>query len=276
MNELVTRYRSPAITALELGDLWVDGRILWYAMQEENFPEVLCGVIQSLQRGEGATESEGPVPAVIKGFDSLYVAGGGSQEPALRTALGELDFPVSFSRTPDYPGEEQGLRLLARTGGGWVCDLGQSSFKICAAKRMRFERDQQRLPVRTDQPVETIEDQRRQLRDWLSHSLRAFATQCAAPSAMLFALPCRVNAAAVPDATSYIGMAGDDRLIADIIAAAGLKPVPVLVMNDAELAALDALAEPELAHCDKTLVLTLGFGLGAALVERRWPRRVNG
>ena len=274
MNEVVTRYRSPAIIALELGDLWVGDRNLWYAMQEKTFPEVLCGVIQSLRRGEGATESEGPVPAIIQGFDSVYVAGGGSQDPALRAALGTLDMPVSFSRTPDYPGEGQGLSLLARTGPGWVCDLGQSSFKVCASERMRFERDVQRLPVRTDEAVESIEDQRRQLRDWLSGSLRAFASKYPAPAAMLFALPCRVNDAAVPEATSYIGMAGDDTLIADSLAAAGLNPVQVLVLNDAELAALDALGEPELEHCEKTLVLTLGFGLGAALVERRLPGRV--
>jgi len=274
MKELITRYHSPAITPLELGDLWVGNHILWYAMQEENFPTVLRGVVESLRRGEGATESDGPVPAIIKYFDSLYVAGGGSQEPGMRAALSALEFPVSFSRTPDYPGERGGLSLLAQTGAGWVCDLGQSSFKICATERMRFERDHQQLPIRTAQPVESIEGQRRALRDWLSGALRTFATQCAAPEAMLFALPSRVNDDAVPDATSYIGMGGDDTLIADIIAAAGLKPVAVLVMNDAELAALDALAEPELKYCEKTLVLTLGFGLGSALVKRRPPGRV--
>jgi len=44
--------------------------------------------------------------------------------------------------------------------------------------------------------------------------------------------------------------------------------IPVWVLNDAELAALGALVDPRMEGCRKVLVLTLGFGIGAALVER--------
>ena len=81
-NETITRYRPPGVIPLELWDLWVNGRTLWETMNGGNFPDVLCGIIQKLRRGEGETRSKGPVPDVIKGFDSLFVSGRRSQETA--------------------------------------------------------------------------------------------------------------------------------------------------------------------------------------------------
>lgn len=270
-NETITRYRPPGVIPLELWDLLVNRRVLWETMAEPEFPAVLGRIITALRRGEGETRSEGRVPTVIAGFDSLYVSGGRSREPLIRSGLQALGVPVSFSRTPDQPGEGPGLRLLAELSSatGWLCDLGQTSFKICGhAGRAQFCRDYQRLPVRTDGPTESVEEQRRDLRRWLSESLRTFTTDAPMPDALLFALPSRLDDAAMPEGSSYIGMAGDDSLIADAMAAAGLKPRHVLVLNDAELAAMDALADEALQGCAKTLVLTLGFGLGAAIAIR--------
>jgi hypothetical protein len=269
-NERITRYRHPGIIPLELWDLLVNGRILWEAMQENDFHEVLCRIVLTLRRGGGETRSEGHVPEVIAGFDSLYVAGGRSQETAIRSALSGLELPVGFSQTPEHPGEKQGLHLLASYGTGWLCDLGQTSLKICAGSgRMQFQRNLERLPVRTDDPGESVQEQRRQLRGWLSESLRTFSSKPNVPEAILFAMPSRLDDAGVPEGSSYIGMAGDDSLIIDAIDAAGMAPRRVLLVNDAELAALDALAESGLQGGAKTLVITLGFGLGAALAIRR-------
>ena len=268
-NETITRYRPPGIIPLELWDLRVNDRILWEMMQAEEFPEVLGQVIRDLRHGIGETRSEGLVPKIIQGFDSLYVSGGRSQEMLIRSALFALDLPVIFTSTPEHPGQEQALRVLARFGTGWLCDLGQTSLKICAANgRMKFRRDFQRLPVREEKPDESFHDQRRQLRGWLGESLRAFLTKAGAPDAIVFAMPSRLDDAAVPEGSSYIGMAGDDSLILDALNAADLAPSDVLVMNDAELAAMDAVAESGLQGCSKTLVITLGFGLGAALAIR--------
>ena len=270
-NQTVARYRPPGVIALELWDLLVNGRVLWETMQDPEFPETLCRTIAALQRGQGETRSEGRVPGVIAGFDSLYVAGGRSREPQIRSGLEMLGLPIAFSQTPDFPGEIGGHRLLAgfASATGWLCDLGQTSFKICTkGARMQFRRDLQRLPVRADGPAESVPEQRRQLRNWLSESLGTFLNQAAAPDAILFAIPSRLDDEAVPEGSSYIGMAGDGSLIADAIMAAGMTPRRRLVMNDAELAALDAVAEAALQRCAKTLVITLGFGLGAALAIR--------
>jgi hypothetical protein len=240
-------------------------------MTEPAFPDVLHQMIGALRRGEGETRSEGRVPDVIAGFDSVHVAGGRVCELPIRSAMGTLDLPVTFSGTPDYPAQNEGLRLLGDLGSrmGWVCDLGQSTFKLCArTHHMSFRRDFCRLPIRTDHPDESVSKQRIELREMLAESLRSFSAKTAAPDAILFALPSRLDDQAIPDGSSYIGMAGDENLVADAIGQAGLNPARILVLNDAELAALEALSEPALQGRLKTLVFTLGFGLGAALAIR--------
>ena len=268
-NETVTRYRPPRLTPLELWDLWVDDRVLWETMLEPDFPVLLARSIAALRSGEGRTRGEGRVPEEIAGFDSLYVGGRRASEPAIRARLSALNLPVVFSGTPDFPGQKEGLHLLREQGSttGWICDLGQTGFKICSANlRMQFERDLKRLPIRVNGTEELIPDQRRELREWMAGCVRHFARKDGSPDAVLFALPSRLDDWAVPEGSSYIGMAGDRSLFVDVLDAGGLNPREVLALNDAELAALDAFAEPMLRLHAKTLVITIGFGVGAALV----------
>jgi hypothetical protein len=263
---------------MELWDMRVGSRILWETMLEPQFPALLRQTIEMLRRGEGETRSEGLVPTIIAGFDALFVAGGRSGEPAIRSSLLALGLPVFFSQTPDYPGSEEGLRLLEDSGSvnGWVCDLGQTAFKISSrTQRMKFERDVKRLPIRTDDLGESIAGQRHEMRRWLTESLRSFATVAGSPDALVIALPSRLNESAVPEGSSYIGMGNDAALIGDVMNAFAVdraRPRRVWVMNDAELATLEALRVPASRSRKKTLVVTLGFALGAALVmpeERR-------
>lgn len=257
----------------------VENRILWETMLEPQFPAVLRQTIETLRRGEGETRSEGRVPAIIAGFDSLFVAGRRSSEAAIWSSLAALNLPAVFSQTPDYPGCDEGLRLLGDSGSanGWVCDLGQTAFKISSrTRRMKFDRDLKRLPIRIDDLGESIVNQRHTMRRWLTESLQIFATAAGSPDALVFALPSRVDDSAVPEGSSYIGMGNDGSLIADIVNAFAVDRARlrrVSVMNDAELAALEALRAPALRAYEKTLVVTLGFGLGAAVIipEDRRP-----
>lgn len=270
-NQTITRYRAPGVTPLELWDLWIGQRILWETMQDADFPQLLCNTLSELRRGEGATRSEGRVPATIAGFDAVFVAGGRSLEPAIRSALPSPGLPVYFSATPQNPGRNAALRLLAQRGSTdpWICDLGQASLKLCSGNTCsQFTRDLSRLPIRRDTRDEVWAQQRLELRQWLAGSLQSFAETTSTPDALFFALPSRLDDRGIPEGSSYIGMTGDSALIADAIDLAGLNPRFVLTVNDAELAALDAAAEPQLEQSAKTLVITLGFGLGAALVTR--------
>jgi len=271
-NQTITRYRHPGVVPLELWDLWIGGRILWDVMGDTEFPEVLGRTLRELQRGIGATRSEGCVPAVIADFDAIFVTGGRSQESSLRSALSTLTLPVCLSSTPQNPGRVAGLELLTQRGSvkPWICDLGQASFKLCSSSASRqFARDLEKLPIRRDTPDEVVAEQRGTLRQWLATSLRAFGEITAPPDALFFALPSRLDDSGNPEGSSYIGMAGDTTLVAEAIEMSGLAPRFGLVVNDAELAALDASAEPTLFGSSKILVITLGFGLGAALVLRK-------
>jgi hypothetical protein len=270
-HQTITRYRPSGVIPLELWDFSVNGRILWELMEHVKFPRILRMIIKMLRLGEGNTLSAGPVPQVIAGFDSLHVAGGRAGESKFSSALQALKLPVTVSPSPDYPGREQGLRLLASMGSttGWVCDLGQTSFKIGAnACQMRFQRNFEQLPGRRNALDDTRDKQRKMLRAWLSESICRFLAIARPPDGILFAMPSRLNDEGVPEASSYIGMEGDSALIADAISIAGVHPGCVLVVNDAELAAMEALAEEELQLCRKTLVVTLGFAMGAALAMR--------
>ena len=74
----------------------VENRILWETMLEPQFPAVLRQTIETLRRGEGETRSEGRVPAIIAGFDSLFVAGRRASEAAIWSSLAALNLPAVF------------------------------------------------------------------------------------------------------------------------------------------------------------------------------------
>lgn len=271
-KQTITRYRPPRVSPLELWDLWVDERILWECMATPQFPEILRACVTQLQRGEGATRSEGPVPKEIAGFDAIFASGGRSREPTLRAALQELGLPVAFSATPDFPAQAEARKLLTSRGSThpWICDLGQTSFKVCTAgKAQVYSREHSALPVRTENSEEEIREQRSEIRAWLYAALGHFRRLAARPpDAMFFALPSRLDDAGVPEGSSYIGMAGDATLVPDVLELTQLCPDLVLTANDAELAALEVASHRELDRAKKVLVLTIGFGVGAALVCR--------
>ena len=85
---------------------------------------------------------------------------------------------------------------------------------------------------------------------------------------MIFGLPARVADDATPSANSYAGMGGDRKLLPEALASAGMDRTRLLVLNDAELSAHSARSDPRLAAYRRVLVLTLGFGVGAALIQR--------
>lgn len=88
------------------------------------------------------------------------------------------------------------------------------------------------------------------------------------PRALVFALPAKLDDDGTPHSSNYAGMAGDRALLSDALEMGGLAGLPLFVVNDAELAALSARLDPRLAGFRKVLVLTLGFGIGAALIHR--------
>ncbi len=110
-------------------------------------------------------------------------------------------------------------------------------------------------------PVEGLG--RAALIDLVAGALREAADE-AAPEAIVLALPCELSPEGALGTCSYPWRAGD-AIVSEMLAAAGLATVPTILINDAELAAV-GVAE-QMSVDAPTLVLTVGFGLGGALLR---------
>jgi len=236
-------------------------------MPDADFPELLLEALRTLHAGGAATRSDGPAPAEVRGFEALFIGGGGAESAALRDAVLKAPWPVVFSEECRFVGEKGGFHLLAmHDRPGLVVDLGQTQLKVAApGRRWTFQRDFTRLPMREDRASESVSEQRMELRRFIGESLR----ECAAGTSvggLVIALPSRLDDGGVPEGSSYVGMAGDAALVEDALEIAGLQHATTWLLNDAELASLSARLHPGVDPRKRTLVLTLGFGLGAALL----------
>lgn len=253
------------MTPLELWDLRVGSGILWDWTGREEFGRVLRESLVLLHAGGGETRSAGPVPQSLRGFSGVYFTGGGAA--TIEASFEDCPWDVWFAANGRSAAELGGTSLLASHGlAGWVVDIGQSALKVFQDGRSRvFPRDYAALPVRSD-AASDIALQREALRDFLANSLMAcVADGWKAPEAIVCALPSCLDDSGVPDGSSYIGMKGDASLVADSLARSGFAPQLVLLLNDAEVAAVSAGLDPRVQG--KVLVLTIGFGVGAALLQ---------
>ncbi|MEW6159657.1 MAG: hypothetical protein AB1813_19685, partial [Verrucomicrobiota bacterium] len=206
---------------------------------------------------------------IVRDFDAVFVSGGRSFDERVRAELDRVSFEVIYAAENVFVGETGGLRLLQENGlSGWVVDLGQRQLKISnGVRRWIFPRDFAQLPLREDRPEENIEEQRKRLREFVVTHLRSCIDGTPpAHSGLVLALPCRIHDDCRIEGSSYIGMASDHALPIEIAIAAGFSNHPVFLLNDAELAAWSARYDPRVSSEKKTLVLTLGFGVGAALL----------
>lgn len=266
------RIRHPEITPLEISELRQDGVSLWEWSQKREFASALRRALDVLRVGSGTTGLSEPVTSIISGFDAIFLTGGGVQEESMRSELSTLGCPVAFGAESVFGGIHGGFELLRLRGqAGWVADLGKSQFKLGApGRRWRFPRDWTRL--RTAGDVSRAEEpaQRRRLREFIALKLQiAMVESGQRPPALVFALPAKLDNDGTPHRSNFAGMEGDRALLPDALRMAGLSGLPLLVINDAELAAFGAITDERLAGFRKILVLTLGSGIGAALIHRR-------
>jgi hypothetical protein len=267
----IQRVRHPEIVPLELSDLRVKGATLWEWSQEPDLPPALRQALQILHAGLGRARRRQPVSAQIAGFEAVLLTGGRVANPAWRGQLSGLPFPVLFAEDPVHAGTRGGLDWLrTRALAGWVADLGSSQLKLAAPERQWvFPRDWTRLrPAGHVSPLQ-MPAQSRRLREFIAGALlSAMVESPQGPPALLFAFPARVADDGTPSTSSYAGMRNDRKLLPEVMERAGVPHIPLYVINDAELAALGALSYKPLAAFGKILVLTLGYGIGAALIDR--------
>jgi len=269
-RQRMERVCEPAVTPFEIWDLLVANSALGERLYEPAFAPVLREALQNLHSGAGVTRATGPLPPALKGFDAVFLAGGRALDPGLQALVANIP-PVFFGADGVFTSAAGGFHLLSARGlSGWVLDLGQSQLKIATPeRRWLFPRDSTRLRAAGEVPVSELAAQRRRLKEFLALKLEAVnvASGCR-PKALVAALPTRLADDGTPLGGSYAGLRGYRELLPDVLGMLGLSDIPLLVLNDAELCGFAALADSRLGPFRKILVLTLGFGLGAALTQR--------
>jgi hypothetical protein len=265
------RVHHPEIVPLEVGDLWVDEVVFREQMLRVGFVPALRQAIILLSAGRGATRSNGPLPPIVAGFEAVYLTGGRANDRTIHEGLAGLDCEFISGTDGAFAGLSGGFELLrARGRSGWVLDLGQSQLKLASSTHAwTWPRDSARMPDSSHTSLSTLPTHRRRLKEFIALKLQfAIAESREAPQTLVAALPSRLADDGTPLYGTYAGLRGNRRLVPDALELAGLQNVPVFVLNDAELAAHSARLDPRLAGYQKILVLTLGFGIGAALIQR--------
>jgi len=264
------RVRHPEVVPLELGDVWVNASRLGRKRSSRTFPALLRGAIEVLHAGHEAA-SNGSLSAAVAGFDAVFLAGGRANEDLFRVALAGLPCALFFGDAGVYAGARGGFDWLRQRGlSGWVVDLGQSHLKLATPEcRWIFPRDCGRLRAAHAIAPPELPAQRRRLREFLTLGLQfAMVETGQRPDAVVWALPTRVAEDGTPLGGDYAGMKGDRALLTDVLEQSGLAGRPLFVLNDAELTALSARLDTRLNRYRKIFVVTLGFGIGTALIQR--------
>lgn len=264
------RLRAPRATPLEVWRLLLpSGHTFSRAVKKQ--PERILEGLALLHSGGGQTQDGRTAHHACAGYEHLVIGGGRAVEVSDAVLA---QGPTPFSRLPDrYIGEPGGLALAAQHGfppeETMVVDLGQTSIKVSyAGQRCRLDRDRKMLP-RGRVSSARREEQRVTLREFLADAIGEAMAGQPPPLAVVFALPGEVGPDGTPGRSTYAGTEGYAALLPDTLVCANIKPKMVGVLNDAELASASAGLLP--AAAGKTLVITLGFGLGAALLSPAAP-----
>ena len=265
----VERVGHPGILPLEIWDLCVGRTTLGKWSHDPGFAAALATALEALRAGDGITLSKGPLPSMVAGFEAVFLGGGRIQNNGALRSL-RLSCPVFCNADGPFTAGSGGFDLLRARGlTGWVVDLGQSQLKIMTSHgRWVFLRDRTRLRVSGNVSTPEVPSQRRRLREFVSLKLQLVMAEAGRPEALVLGLPARITVDGSPRSSTYAGMRDDRALPADILRMTGLHDIPLFLLNDAELAALSARCDPRLTSFNKVLVLTLGYGIGAALMQR--------
>ncbi len=255
---MLARHRDPRVVPIEVWDLVLDGVPLYRIDRGPGFGAALGRVAEALLDGCAASESGARYPEACRGIRRVVLAGGAAGEVSGTSAR----LPAERAEDADACAERGGRAILARAGRrGLVVDLGQSRLKIASDVGRRVHvRDLAAIPV-SRRPVDGRG--REALRAFVVDALRDAAAE-ALPEAIVLALPCEISADGTLGTCSYPWREGDD-IFAEILARAGLSSVPTWLVNDAELAALGVAERGPTP--ETTLVLTVGWGVGGALIQ---------
>ena len=249
-------YRQPGLSGLELWHGLARNTPLYQLRESKReYFEGLREFLAALQAGTASTENEQDSWDLKRaaGFERVVVCGGEALHPLLEQILTPL-FQVTFDRSGEFAARRGAARIFEQMGWqrGAAFDLGQTQLKILTETENRtIARDTCRLPFGRDSL--DAETGRGRLRDLLRQALSHVDP---ATDGVILGLPVALDRDGVAQPSTYPGLCGPVEPIF-----AELFPMPWVVANDAVLAAA-GFPPP---NGEKTLVLTLGFGIGGAL-----------
>lgn len=255
----------PGLTGLEI----------WHGMpQDKPFPVLreskneyftaLRDFLLRLHEGTAVTIDPADTLALqqAKDFRLAIFCGGEAQHPSLRAILQakELPFSISIDESGEFVGHRGAQEIFdtMRWRNGVALDLGQTQLKVMTACGSTcIPRDLRQLPLGAH--ALSAETGRLRLRTLIEDGLRCGRKLTPQPpEGIVLALPVALDHNGIAQSATYPGLFGPvEPIFSDVF----LK-LPWIVLNDAVLAALAFRQPPE-----KTLVVTLGFGIGGALWE---------
>lgn len=250
--------RAPSVTPLELWDMLVQGQPLQHYRWEPSFPRMLAAVVEGLRTGALERDVGAQARELGRHIDTVYLTGGdaGAQ---LVAPLVDLGLTVNLAEDPVFAAVRAGWEL-APPPIDLCADLGQTSIKLFDGRRTwRIERDRTRAPILGQD--DDRGDARRSTLEFIADAL----TTDGSPSRLLLALPCEIDEEQAPSACTYCWHDPDPSWRSELADRLGIATRDLRLINDAELAAL--AASRELGPRPKpALVLTIGFGVGAAIL----------
>jgi hypothetical protein len=244
-------YEEPGLYGLELWCGIARGASLYQLRErKEEYFHALLEFLVRLHRGEERTLRR------AAGFGRVIVCGGEALHPALGPILctDSLPFSVAIDGCGTYAARRGACSIFEtmQWRRGAALDVGQLQLKVMTVEqRCCLPRDESLLPFGA-QALDYLTGRAR-LRDFVRQGLERIPEP---PDGVVLALPVALDSEGVAQPSTYPGLYGPvDEIFADLF------DCPWIVLNDAVLAALSFRPERR----EKTLVVTLGFGIGGAL-----------
>lgn len=268
----VTRVRAVGVYPVEVWDVEVGGGLLGDFIDSEEFSRQLLTALRAIRVGDAKTATVHDHASLLpcEGFEAVFICGGNVRREELESVLMQPDFALHISGADEFVTRAGGQEVLARRGcAGIIVDIGQSAIKISTGSlRFRYERDFSILPAIGLSDVVDKDRYRSVLRRFVAESIHDACSRIGSFKfdSVLFALPCELDEQGIPGSSSYPGMEGEGQFLPKTIRLAGLKVENLFVINDAELAAVSVTLDPQVKQYEKVMVVTLGYGVGGALI----------
>ena len=253
----------PDVIGLELWDVVVGGRPLQAWRDEPEFSERLADAVVDVVRLGGTRRSQRARTAIAR-VQQVHLLGGGVT-PQIRDRLVDSGFEATVDADPVFAAARAAHAMLEPQIGAGArvgADIGQTSIKVFDGRQTSRVDRGPAAPLRDAVPVEARATARERTISFLGETLRREPP----PQSMVLGVPCRLSPTGSPLGCSYCWSDPDPNWTSDLGAHLGVEPERIHLLNDAELAAVATAADERLDRARPVLTLTIGFGVGAALL----------